>query len=773
MADPDRPNLPVIPPASRSARAYKFQKILGDGGQGVVWEVYVPEYNSCVAVKVAKWPRDEVGQYRLADEADILKQIRAYENKHHGYKHIVRYIAQGILEDSKACLVMERIEGKRLSDYLVPDARLPWRGTFRLMAGAARALELVHDELGRIHGDFKPENLVITTDGIVKLLDFGQCRAVSQDNNSIANRLLRWTGYCLRWLGRKNRSVPYGIRLAGNRYADPWEDSTFPGDIYSLGAVLYRCLTGEFITETRGFYEVTGSLLRKGWHEGYDFPLQVVSLLEKCLQRPDFRPTARELAEELAAIASNEEYYTLITNSRKPSYRTFRPLLIIGTVIVALLIAAFWALDSRPKQTSGQIGDGSIPSVNKDLVSKTGGEVPPPPGSLAQDLKAAEYVLSIGGTICINNEITAPSIPLPKEFKLTYVELSKNGKIDDDGLKVFKGCLYLKHLGLGRTSVGDEGVAYFSGISSLTNLNLFGTKVTDKGLASFKMCKDLDTLQLGETDITDSGLIYLQNCTQLANVSFEFSKLIGPGLVQFENQKNLRFLNLHNLPVTDDDLKFFYKCESLRRINLIGTKVSAKGLDELKKALPACEIAWPNDGDLYPKDKEASLPIEKTDNPLPVEKKKTDSPPEIKDKDPGPEIPLDRPEVVEKPKEKPINKIDALKQALKDKNIQPLPESTLAAIAKITPNNLTDNRYTDKPGMLCSSGGFFKTVGGYDLYLSSEAKAPFVFQLPVKPKYVIFFPADGTPPTLIPKAIYTNGDRVAADRPGTYAVPSR
>ena len=117
-----------------------------------------------------------------------------------------------------------------------------------------------------------------------------------------------------------------------------------------------------------------------------------------------------------------------------------------------------------------------------------------PKQSSDPDRKAAEYVLSIGGVVRINDQDRNLKniAELPKEhFTVSAILLADNAQVSDAGLAHFKGCKNLTGLDLYGTQVSDAGLAHFKDCKNLTVLNLGGTKVSDAGLAHFKDCKNL------------------------------------------------------------------------------------------------------------------------------------------------------------------------------------------------------------------------------------------------------------------------------------------
>ncbi len=271
------------------------------------------------------------------------------------------------------------------------------------------------------------------------------------------------------------------------------------------------------------------------------------------------------------------------------------------------------------------------------------GGVIDPMASLDPDRRAAEYVLSIGGTVMVNEqsqEIRAAA-DLPREsFRLTLVGLEKNKQVSDAGLANLKDCKDLTYLDLGGTPVSDVGLANFEGCKNLTFLSLWGTRIDDTGLANFRDCKNLTLLKLhitnvgdaglaqfkdckglthinlGGTQVTDKGLANFKDCKNLTVLHLWTTKVGDAGLANFKDCKNLTILNLCGTSVTDAGLANFKDCKNLQWLALIGvqvddaglapfkdctnlttldvqkTKVTAAGIDELKKTLPQCKIEW-------------------------------------------------------------------------------------------------------------------------------------------------------------------------------------
>jgi hypothetical protein len=239
------------------------------------------------------------------------------------------------------------------------------------------------------------------------------------------------------------------------------------------------------------------------------------------------------------------------------------------------------------------------------------------------DRRAAEYVLSIGGTVRVNGQTRdlKAAADLPREpFRLTLVELADNKQVTDMGLAQFKGCKDLTGLSLARTETGlwsDEGLVYFKDCKGLTGLDLRVTNVGDAGVAHFKDCKNLTLLDLRNTRVTDAGLAYFEgckgltvlnlgsavrvsdagvahfkDCKALTTLSLGYTKVSDAGLIHFKDCNGLTALRLDSTQVGNAGLAHFENCTKLTYLTLKQTKVTAAKIEELKKALPKCKIEW-------------------------------------------------------------------------------------------------------------------------------------------------------------------------------------
>ena len=209
---------------------YKIVRRLGQGGMGTVYEATDLEKNILVAIKLITSVeiRDEVVT-RFWREAEAASSINS--------PHIVKVWETGTeQENNMPYMVMERLEGEDISGALKRTKMLPVDVTLRLVAQAAMGLARAH-ETGIVHRDIKPANLflAVTAPGecTLKILDFGIAKVTQDASQEADEGALTRTGSMLGSPHYMSPEQAQGLRTVDHRT-----------DIWSLGVVLYKMLTG-------------------------------------------------------------------------------------------------------------------------------------------------------------------------------------------------------------------------------------------------------------------------------------------------------------------------------------------------------------------------------------------------------------------------------------------------------------------------------------------------------------------------------------------------
>jgi eukaryotic-like serine/threonine-protein kinase len=203
---------------------YRIVRELGRGGMGAVYLAErTDEYKKRVAIKLIK---------RGMDTDSVLRHFRNERQILAGFDHpnIGRLFDGGTTEDGLPYFVMEYIEGLPIDEYCNQHAlSLPER--LKLFREVCAAVSYAHRHLV-IHRDIKRSNILVTTDGVPKLLDFGIAKILQTGEDA------------------PTFATMTGQRLMTPEYASPeqvrGEAVTTATDVYSLGVVLYELLTGQF-----------------------------------------------------------------------------------------------------------------------------------------------------------------------------------------------------------------------------------------------------------------------------------------------------------------------------------------------------------------------------------------------------------------------------------------------------------------------------------------------------------------------------------------------
>jgi eukaryotic-like serine/threonine-protein kinase len=203
--------------------SYRILRVLGRGGMGQIYlaEREAPGFRQQVALKVVR---------RGMDTDDLLARFRAERQILASLDHpnIARLLDVGSTDEGLPYFVMEHVDGEPLLDFC--DARqLDVPARLRLFSAICDAVHHAHRSLV-VHRDLKPQNILVTAEGVPKLLDFGIAKILNPEWQELASR---------------TRSE---LRLLTPDYSAPeqfrGEAITTATDVYGLGILLYQLLAG-------------------------------------------------------------------------------------------------------------------------------------------------------------------------------------------------------------------------------------------------------------------------------------------------------------------------------------------------------------------------------------------------------------------------------------------------------------------------------------------------------------------------------------------------
>jgi serine/threonine-protein kinase len=203
--------------------AWRIVREIGRGGMGAVYlaERADQEFEQRVAIKVVR---------RGMDTDEIVRRFRSERQilAHLDHPNIAKLFDGGTTDDGRPYFVMEYVEGRPI-DQLCAERKLSVRERLELFQRVCAAIHFAHQNL-IVHRDLKPGNILVTADGVPKLLDFGIAKLLDPTQEPFALTRL-------------------DLRPMTPEYASPeqvrGEPITTASDVYSLGVLLYLLLTGQ------------------------------------------------------------------------------------------------------------------------------------------------------------------------------------------------------------------------------------------------------------------------------------------------------------------------------------------------------------------------------------------------------------------------------------------------------------------------------------------------------------------------------------------------
>ncbi|WP_437924837.1 protein kinase [Sorangium sp. So ce291] len=262
-----------------------IEHLAASGGMGAVYRAHDRETGEAVAIKLLT---NEGAQHlgRFAREAQALAAARV--------PGVVRYVAHGATAWGQPYIAMEWLDGETLSERLTHRG-LTLEETVELGLRVARTLGAIH-ELGLVHRDLKPSNLLIEEGSLerVSLIDFGLARAVTDEPLTAAGLVLGTPGYMAPEQARGELSVDARA------------------DVFALGCILYRCLTGRAAFQGNGGLAVLMKVLLEDPPRVREIRPGIPAALDRLVARmlaksPSDRPAGGDaVADELAQIGAPE-----------------------------------------------------------------------------------------------------------------------------------------------------------------------------------------------------------------------------------------------------------------------------------------------------------------------------------------------------------------------------------------------------------------------------------------------------------------------------------
>lgn len=294
----------MLTKGSYLADRYEILDKIGTGGMSDVYKAMDHILGREVAVKVLK--------QEFAEDVTFVTKFRSEAQSAAGLEHpnIVNIYDVGS-ENGMYYIVMEYVEGITLKTYIEKKGQLNFKEAISIAIQVGRGIEAAHNK-GIIHRDIKPQNIIISTEGKVKVTDFGIARATS--SNTIHADVM----------GSVHYASPEQAR---NGYVDG------KSDIYSLGIVMYEMVTGRVPFDGDTTVAVALQHLQEEMvaPSAYapDLPISLEKIILKCtMKSPDRRYAAIEdllLDLKKALVSPNEDFVTMGSAEEVEKTRVISP----------------------------------------------------------------------------------------------------------------------------------------------------------------------------------------------------------------------------------------------------------------------------------------------------------------------------------------------------------------------------------------------------------------------------------------------------------------
>ena len=377
---------------------YELGSLIGAGGMGEVYQATDTRLGRTVAIKVlpAAVAADPERRARFEREARTVGAL--------SHPNVVAIHDVGSVDDV-SFLVMELLEGETLRARLsgVAEATsmhaqtsapaqtsstghgLPRKKAFEIAAQVASGLAAAHAR-GIVHRDLKPENIFLTSDGRVKILDFGLARALGSGTpNAQTQTTPVFAG---------GGATAAGVVMGTVGYMAPEQvkgkEADHRADIFALGVVLFEMLTGTRAFASDSPIETMSAILSKDPLERREvsaaIPPTAEGVVRRCLEKqPEERfESARDLAFQLQALASGSTTSGVATvtaiDTPAKANRTWL-LAVAGFALLAIGAAVGWTLRPAPSASGSSATQRFIiapPSDNEvewPVVTPDGGAV--------------------------------------------------------------------------------------------------------------------------------------------------------------------------------------------------------------------------------------------------------------------------------------------------------------------------------------------------------------------------------------------------------------
>ena len=281
---------------------YEIRELIGVGGMANVYKAYDVLENRVVAVKILReeYMNNDEFMRRFRNESRAISLL--------DHPNIVK-VYDVIFSNRIQSIVMEYIDGITLKDYIEQEHVLRWKEALHFTVQILRALQHAHDK-GIVHRDIKPQNIMLLSDGTIKITDFGIARFSRSSTKTITDKAIG--------------SVHY---ISPEQASGAFTDAR--SDIYSVGVMMFEMLTGKLPFEADTLVSVAVKQIQSQpalpRSINPDIPEGLQDIVMRAMQKDaDKRyQSAAEMLHDIDEFKKNPLSFFPINTNSQPRY-TFR-----------------------------------------------------------------------------------------------------------------------------------------------------------------------------------------------------------------------------------------------------------------------------------------------------------------------------------------------------------------------------------------------------------------------------------------------------------------
>ncbi len=373
---------------------YEIIEVIGEGGMGVVYKAIDLKLERYVAIKILNTSKPPNPQFIERFKREARNQAKL--------NHTNIIPVYGFTDEENTLgIVMEYIEGETIEDILRRENKIDLHFTLDVMRQVLSGVAFAHQK-GFIHRDLKPSNIIISTEGIAKIMDFGISKSIN-DTKDITKA---------------------GTKIGTIFYMSPEQikgkPPTTQSDLYSLGITFYEMLAGKTPFDLPTEFEIMEAHIKKmpaplSSHIP-DIPPEIDRIISKALEKStqkryqtaeEFLEDIEAFFEDLAMMVEPEEHEAqeFYKHRRKLPHHFFRRVAFISSILI-LMAALFYFFYSnisnllKDKKESAAISRNSAGTFTSGNAGVINSSWVPVSLSTITTLNSINFISPLVGYVC-------------------------------------------------------------------------------------------------------------------------------------------------------------------------------------------------------------------------------------------------------------------------------------------------------------------------------------------------------------------------------------